>query len=135
MPSPFDDLMADVDAAIIDAFGETEGAVLRPRLASQYAARAVDPARPVVTVSGVFSAGPENAELRGMSKHEFQGTTRLSSMAAEFWLPPEEAAAIPYEVAPGDLIEFTCRNGATYAVAAIQRTDLGDLNLILAVED
>lgn len=135
MPSPFDDLMADVDAAITEVFGEAEGATLRPRLNSQYAARAVDPARPALTVCGIFSAGPESSELRGMSKHEFQGTTRLSTMTAEFWLSSAQAAAIPYEVAPGDLIEFPCRNGKTFAIAAIQRTDLGDLNLILAVED
>lgn len=135
MPSPFDDLIADVDAAIIETFGENEGAVLRPRLQTQYAARPLDPARPPVNVSGVFSAGAAVDELRGRAKHEYVGTTALSSMTAEFWLPPEEVAAIPYEIATGDLIEFPERGGATYAVAAIQRTDLGDLNLILAVED
>ena len=135
MPSPFDDLMADVDASIMDAFGETEEATLRPRLNSQYAARATDPARPEQGVCGVFSAGPEVTELRGVAKHEFAGTTRLSSMSAEFWLAPEQVAALGYEIAVGDLIEFPCRGGARYSVSAIQRTDTLDRNLILSAED
>lgn len=137
MPSPFDALMAANDAAVMDAFGETEAAILRPRLASQYAARALDPARPECEVAGVFSAAaPADMRIRGNAEGEYAGTTRLASTAPEFWISPDNVALIPYVVAVGDLILFPCRSGSpVYAVARIQRTDIGDLNLILVSED
>lgn len=135
MPSPFDDLMSAADAAILSVFGETEGAVLVPRQHSEYKARVADPSRASLSLRGVFSAGPSMTELRGVSKHEFVGTTRLSGMSAEFWIAPADAASIPYQIAVGDLLRLPGRGGQTFSIVAIQTTDVGDVNLILSVED
>ncbi|MBY0400954.1 hypothetical protein K2X89_11705 [Myxococcota bacterium] len=136
MSSPFDALDAALSRVVMDRFGETEGALLRPRTVSQYAGRAADPARPETTICGIFSAGPGDAPIRGNSTGEFAGTTRLASMSVELWLPAGEVAAIPFEIAVGDLIELSDRAGApVYSVARVQKTDLGDANLILVRED
>ena len=84
----FDDLDAQVSGAIDAAFGEV--AVLRPRASLPYAERAEDPSRPIATVTGVFSAGPAEAALKGSSAGgAFSGGTRIVSLSAEFWLSAE----------------------------------------------
>lgn len=137
MPSPFDALDAALSGVVMERFAETEAAILRPRLSSQYTARADDPARPSTEIHGIFSAGPGDLHpIRGNSTGEFAGTLRMAGTASEFWLPAEAVEAIPYEVAVGDLVEFPDRADApVYAIARIQRSDLGDANLILTRED
>lgn len=136
MPSPFDALDAAMDAAILGAMGETV-AVLRPHLVSQYAGKRPDPDRPPADVRGVFSAATASDQIKGQAtSSEFAGPTRVVSTQPEFWMPGAVVTALPYAVRLGDLIEFPDRPGApVYAVTALYRTDLSDLNLILVRDD
>jgi hypothetical protein len=135
MPSFFDALDEALSAVVLDAFGETEAAVLRPRMTSQYTERADDPNREPVDLSGVLSVGPAVEDMRGTARHDRHTATRLATAAGEFWVPACVLADIPYAIAVGDLILFPARADAAYAVVSVQRTDLGDANLILAIED
>jgi len=135
MPSFFDALDEALSAVVLDAFGETEAAVLRPRMASQYTERADDPDREPVDLSGVLSVGPAVEDMRGTARHDRHTATRLATAAGEFWVPACVLADIPYDIAVGDLILFPARADAAYAVVSVQRTDLGDANLILVIED
>lgn len=136
MPSPFDALDATLSGVVMDAFGESEDAILLPRRVSQYAGPLYDPDRPVRTVRGIFSLGSGETPIRGNSPGEFAGTLRLASDKPEFWLPAAQVAAIPYRIAVRDLMEFPGRAGQpTYAIARIQWSDVGDANLILTTED
>jgi hypothetical protein len=131
----FDDLDAALSGAISGAFAEV--AALSPRLSSQYAERADDPARPTMTVMGVFSAGPADDQLKGSARgSEFSGTTRAATANAEFWIAKPEVDALAAIPAKGDKITLTSRAGSpAYAVSVVQHTDMGDLNLILVRED
>lgn len=135
MTSIFDALDAAVSAAVQKTFSEV--AVLRPRVSAQYVERAVDPDRPQAILHGVFSAGPAETDLRGQGKGaEFSGVTRASSASAEFWIAKAEVDALAALPAKGDTITLTDRAGCpVYAVARVQPTDRGDLNLILVRED
>lgn len=136
MPSPFDDLAADLSAAVNEAFGETVAAMLRPRVLSQYSGRTADPSRAARQIFGIFSAGAAEEKMAGASRGEFAGSTRMATRACEFWLSAAAVAGIPYRIATGDLIEFPGRAGEpAYSVASIHASDLGDINLILTVED
>ena len=135
MSTPFDELDATMSAAIRDAFGTT--ALILPRLSTQYAARADDPARAAVEVVGIFSAGPAETEIRGQARStDFAGLTRLNQQAASFWISAATVAEIPYRVARGDAVRFPERPGEpTYAVVAPRPSDMGDIELLLAIED
>ncbi len=133
MPTPFDALDAALSASCDAAFGEP--AVLRPRKASQYAERAVDPTRPVREITGIFSAGPGETRLKGKAMGtDFGGASRVATTRAEFWIAATDAASIGYEIRTGDVIVLTDRDASVYEVVFPQRTDLGDLNLILAFD-
>jgi hypothetical protein len=87
-------------------------------------------------VGGVLSIGSPVAPIRGAAQGEFAGTTRIASAAPEFFLPEATVLLLPYAVAVGDLIQFPARAGApAYAVASIQQSELGGLNLLLVSED
>ena len=135
MSTLFDDLDAQVSGTIDAAFGEV--AVLRPRVSSQYAERAEDLSREVTTVTGVFSAGPAEAPLRGVSAGAaFSGGTRVVSQSAEFWLPAEQVRALAARPVKGDALTLTGRAGApVYALSQVHPSDMGDLTLILVLED
>lgn len=131
----FDDLDAALSGAIKGAFAEV--AVLRPRVSTQYAERNTDPDRPQNLVHGVFSAGPSVDQLRGQARgSDFSGATRLATTSAEFWIAKAEVDALAALPAKGDTITLTARPGCpVYAIAQVQHTDMGDINLILARED
>ena len=131
----FDDLDAQVSGTIDAAFGEV--AVLRPRVSAQYAERAEDPSRQVTTVTGVFSAGPSEAPLKGVSTGAaFSGGTRVVSQSAEFWLAAETVQSLVARPQKGDALTLTGRAGApVYALSQVHPSDMGDLTLILVLED
>ena len=131
----FDDLDAQVSGTIDAAFGEI--AVLRPRVSSQYVARAEDPSRQVATVTGVFSAGPADAPLKGSTAGAaFSGGTRVVSQSAAFWLPAEQVRALAARPVKGDALTLTGRPEApVYALSQVHPSDMGDLTLILVLED
>ncbi len=131
----FDDLDAAISGAIKSAFAEV--AVLLPRVSTQYAERVANNARDAQTTYGVFSAGPAVDQLRGQARgSEFSGTTRAASMSAEFWIAKAEVDALDALPAKGDTVTLTARTGSpVYAIAQVQHTDMGDLNLILVRED
>ena len=131
----FDDLDAQVSGTIDAAFGEV--AVLRPRVSSQYAERAEDPSRQVATVTGVFSAGPADAPIKGSTAGAaFSGGTRVVSQSAEFWLAAVTVQSLVDRPRKGDALTLTGREGApVYALSQVHPSDMGDLTLILVLED
>ena len=135
MSTLFDDLDAQVSGAIDVAFGEI--AVLRPRVSAQYAERAEDPSREVATVAGVFSAGPAEGPLKGSTAGAaFSGGTRVVSQSAEFWLAAVTVQSLVYRPRKGDALTLTGRAGApVYALSQVHPSDMGDLTLILVLED
>ena len=135
MSNLFNDLDAQVSGTIDAAFGEV--AVLRPRVSSQYAERAEDPSREVATVTGVFSAGPAEAPLKGGSAGAaFSGSTRIVSQSAEFWLSAETVQSLVARPQKGDALTLTGRAGApVYALSQVHPSDMGDLTLILVLEE
>lgn len=135
MTSPFDDLDAAMSAAINTAYGEV--AVLRPRIRRQYVERAGDSDRPAVRVWGVFSSGPFEQPIKGqLVGNENQGAMRFAGAKAEFWIGTAQVAEMGFEPSAGDLLELPGRpSEPAYAVSFVQRTDRGDLNLILTRED
>ncbi len=131
----FDDLDAQVSGTIDAAFGEV--AILRPRVSSQYVARAEDPSRQVATVTGVFSAGPADAPLKGSTAGAaFSGGTRVVSQSAAFWLSTKTVQSLLTRPQKGDALTLTGRVGApVYSVSQVHPSDMGDLTLILVLED
>jgi hypothetical protein len=131
----FDDLDAQVSGTIDAAFGEI--AVLRPRVSSQYAERAEDPSREVATVTGVFSAGPADAPLKGSTAGAaFSGGTRVVSQSAAFWLSTKTVQSLLTRPQKGDALTLTGRVGApVYSVSQVHPSDMGDLTLILVLEE
>ena len=131
----FDDLDAQLSGTIDAAFGEV--AVLRPRVSAQYVERAEDPSREVATVTGVFSAGPADAPLKGSTAGAaFSGGTRVVSQSAEFWLLAEQVRALAARPVKGDALTLTGREGApVFSVSQVQPSVMGDLTLILVLED
>lgn len=128
MPSPFDDLDGALSRAVMDAFGETVAASLRPRTISEYADGA-DPDRPARDIRGVFTEAHDVAQPRGA---EFSGVTRLSVHRAEFFIAAADLAAVPYAIRQKDRLAFPGRAGApVYSIADMQRGDTGGLNLLL----
>ena len=133
--SAFDRLAALTATAITGNMGES--ALLLPRVTSQYTARASDPDRDAALVVGVFEAGPEREDVSGRRPpNQFRASTRMATMEAAFWLSAEQAGALPWRPRPGDALQLTARAGQpVYAIAALDPTDLGDLTLVLVVED
>lgn len=131
----FDDLDAALSGAIKGAFAEV--AVLLPRTSTPYAERVADQSREAQTTFGVFSAGPAVDQLRGQARgSDFSGTSRTLSMSAEFWIAKAEVDALDALPAKGDAVTLTARTGSpVYAIAQVQHTDMGDINLILVRED
>lgn len=131
----FDDLDRTASAALAGAFAEA--AVLRPRLNAPYTEQEAGPDTTAVILQGVFSAGPAESRLDGPSKSGgFAGATRVSSMSAEFWVPASELADLTTRPSKGDALTLTTRPGApVYAISQVGQTDLGDLTLILVLED
>jgi len=135
MTSPFDALDAAASAVVVTAYGEQ--AVLRPRTSEQYVERAADADRNAVTVWGVYSARPTSFDLRGQARGaELDGTTRVNAVRSEFWIARDQSEVLPFRPAKGDLLSLPGRHGCpTYAISAIQPTNMGDLNLLLVRED
>ena len=131
----FDDLDAQVSGTIDAAFGEV--AILRPRVSAQYAARAEDASRQVTTVTGVFSAGPADAPIKGSTAGAaFSGGTRAVSQSAEFWLAAQTVQSLVDRPQKGDALTLTGRPEApVYSVSQVHPSDMGDLTLILVLED
>lgn len=136
MPSPFDALDGALSRAVMSAFGESSDATLRPRTRSEYVEGA-DLSRPDWPIRGVFSESHDTAQLRGAAMNAQQsGVSRFSLHAAEFFLPAEVVQAMPYAIRQGDKVAFPARPGQpVYSVSDMQRTDTGDLNLILTTAE
>lgn len=132
MPSPFDALDADISRAVMAAFGETGGALLRPRARTDYTEGA-DPSRPEWPLCGIFSEGHTTDALRGAAQGgEHTGVSRLSLHRAEFFAPAEALKDLPYAIRPGDQLILPDRPGQPiYTISDMQASDTGDLNLML----
>jgi len=135
MSSPFDALDAAASSAVVTAYGEQ--AVLRPRRSEQYVERAADAERNAVTVSGVFSARPTSFDLHGQARGaELDGTTRVNAARSEFWIARQQVEALSFRPAKGDLLNLPGRpDSPTYAIVAIQPTNMGDLAFLLVREN
>ena len=135
MRSPFDILDAAAVTAVMAAYGER--AILRPRRSEQYAERAADADRNGAIVSGIFSARPTSFDLHGQARGaELDGTTRVNAARSEFWIAGDQAEALSFRPAKGDLLTLPGRPGSpTYAISAIQPTSMGDMACLLVRED
>ena len=135
MGAAFDELDAAMSAAIATAYGEV--AVLRPRARQQYVERAADSDRNAIQIWGVFSSGPFEQPLKGqLVGNQNQGAMRFAGATAEFWIGTAQVAEMGFEPSAGDLLELPGRpTEPAYAVSFVQRTDRGDINLILTRED
>jgi len=135
MGAAFDDLDALMSAAVVTAYGEV--AILRPRARQQYVERAADSDRNPVQIWGVFSSGPFEQPIKGqLVGNDNQGAMRFAGAKAEFWIGTVQVAEMGFEPSAGDRLELPGRpTEPSYAVAFVQRTDRGDLNLILTRED
>ena len=135
MTSPFDALDAATSSAVVAVYGEK--AVLRPRRSEQYVERTADADRNGTIVWGIFSARPTSFDLHGQARgSELDGTTRVNAARSEFWIARNQAEALPFRPAKGDLLGLPGRPGSpTYAISAIQPTNMGDLAFLLVRED
>lgn len=135
MTSSFDALDAAASAAVVTAYAEQ--AVLRPRTSEQYVERGPDADRIGAIVWGVFSARPTSFDLHGQARgSELDGTTRVNAARSEFWIAREQAESLSFRSAKGDLLSLPGRPGSpTYAISAIQPTNMGDLAFLLVRED
>ena len=135
MGASFDELDTAMSAAINTAYGAV--AILRPRARQQYVERAADGDRNAVRVWGVFSSGPFEQALKGqLVGNPSQGALRFAGATAEFWIGAAQVVEMGFEPAAGDRLELPGRSAEpAYAVSFVQRTDRGDLNLILTRED
>lgn len=108
-----------------------------PRAGGRYAARQVDPARNVIEIRAVFTgAGEQHAHTGRREPSHFKGVARGMGMEAELWLSAEQVAALDWRPQSGDLVVLTGRVPVeTYAISACEPNDLGDLTLVLTVED
>jgi hypothetical protein len=135
MASPFDAFDALLSETMAAQFGEV--ALLRPRVASQYAEPSADQDRHEQAVTGIFSAGPAEEQIRGSTRSgDFAGVTRLATLAAEFWISADTVAKLTARPMKGDTLTLTDRPGCpVYTIARVEPTDRGDLNFILVRED
>ncbi len=131
----FEALDENLSAALSSAFAEP--ALLRPRVSTQYAERSADPDRAATVTYGIFSAGPAQEDLRGQAPGgQLSGTTKLSTAAAEFWIAKPQIDQLPWLPITGDSVILTARSGQpSYAISRVATSNLGDLTLILVLED
>jgi len=134
LPSPFDDLDAAASSAVVTAYGEQ--AVLQPRRSEQYVERTADADRNGAIVWVVFSARPTSFDLHGQARGaELDGTTRVNAARSEFWIARQQVETLSLRPAKGDLLSLPGHPGSpTYAIAAIQPTNMGDLAFLLVRE-
>lgn len=132
MPSPFDAIAADMQAAMDSTFGE--GIRLRPMAGDGNYSAAADPDRPVRDTRAIVSRAPK------VGQSNFRGTTTngaaLAVAPSEVWLDRAAWAALGYTPRRGDRIEFTEDSDPPpqAAIAAVQAGEHGDLRLILVSE-
>lgn len=129
MPSPFDEIDAAVQADIDALFGE--GIRVIPQKGDGNYTSGADPDRAQRDgVRATVARAPKTA------KADYRGTERsgavTSSAPAELWIDRVAYAALGYELARGDIVEFTDDVvPARYTVAAVNRGDGGDVQIIL----
>lgn len=128
MPSPFDAIDADMQAALAPIFGE--GIRIMPRMGDNYTS-AADPARPErVGVLATVARAP------GAAPTDYSGSARngaqVTRAPGEVWIDQIAYAAIGYEIQRGDLIAITddparppCK------VVAVHAGEGGDVQIIL----
>lgn len=124
----FDDLDADACQAVMDVFGGVEVVLLPREVGGGYTARPADPDRAGTTLSGVFTEGTEYPQA--MSTRD-GANSALSGAHATVWLPPAQAALLPYRPRRGDRVGVSAR---TWAVARVDTSDRGDMLLSLNEE-
>jgi hypothetical protein len=131
MTSPFDELDAELSAAVLTAYGEA--AAIVPRRGGQYAAPGFDPERSSgpVPVMGVFTATPE-VSVFGSADGQVVVNGRTITADAILWLSKAQVAAIGFQIKRDDQIIMEAQTGKpTYTVVAPAMTELGDTQLFL----
>ena len=129
----FGDLDVQASVAISDVFAEP--VLLQPRVSSPYSERQSDPEHPDVMIEGVFSVGSAEKGLGGQAGG-FSGGTRVTSAMAEVWIAKAQVATLQRRPIKGDALTLTGRSEApVYSVSQVHPSDMGDLTLILVLED
>jgi hypothetical protein len=132
MGSPFDDLDAELSAAVLTAYGET--AIITPRRGTTYAAPGTDQDRQSVSALVVLSDSPGLEWLSGQRRgSELTGGSRLGVSEAEVWMSKAQADEIGFKIAKGDRVSFPARDIA-YSVVAVMVTNMGDVRLLIVRE-
>jgi hypothetical protein len=131
MTSQFYDIVADLNAAVSEAYGEVVRIV--PRRDGQYIAPTSDTDRQPVEVVAAFTNSPGIEFLAGGRRgSEMVGGTRLAVTEATLWIGRENYEALGFEIVKGDRIELISREGwPAYSVAAAQKGHVGDINFLL----
>jgi hypothetical protein len=132
MASPFDALMANVDAACDAIFGEA--VTIAPQATGNYSVRS-DPERPPAIVTAIVSISPQAGDVRGQMTSEGVNQGRTTNVApSTIWISAAAAAALGYDLKAGDLIELSSRAGTpVYRMERPAVTDLGDLEAVVTL--
>lgn len=133
MGSPFDELMAGVDATVTATFGEL--VVLTPRVMGNYGV-AVDPDRPEKSPTAIVSISPVAGDLLGTNTRGGMSRGRTTGEAkSSVWIGKAEAAALGYDILAGDQIELrTRRHRPCFRVEDVFVTDMGDVEMTVTAE-
>ncbi|PYF05034.1 hypothetical protein BJ122_102260 [Rhodopseudomonas faecalis] len=109
---------------------------ITPRIASEYAEGAPDPARPARDIKAVFSKGQEADPIdRGRRGGRMQGSSLMATSPTTLWVRAAVYASLGYELVRGDAVTLLDAPGQpTYAVSRATPSDLGDVTLILTDE-
>jgi|GEM_PF-1599049 len=127
MPSPFDEMDAEIQAVVDETFGE--GIRIEPMLSGNYST-GPDPSRPVRTTRATISRAPSVVSIN------YPATNRTSADAAmapvEVWLDRAAYGALGYTLRKGDNIVFTDETGEPrFSVAAVHNSDHSDIRVPL----
>lgn len=129
--SIFDRLVSSADGVVTSVMGTA--AEILPRLAGRLSQPVADPARPVVTVTGVFTDIPAGEDtLEGQRQRgEFAGATTTAVSQTHLWLSRAEFARIPFALGEHDALRIGDR---LFGIAKADPTDHGDVILMLTRE-
>lgn len=135
MGSPFDAAARAADAVQTRVFGEPVR--IEPQVTHRnFGTTGADNARPVRTVTGVFTKAPDSETLEGSRRGaDGRGTTRFAGFETQLWLAAATRAGLGYELRSDDIIVLTDRANERWTIVkAGPPTDIGDITLILAID-
>lgn len=135
MGSPFDAAARAANAVQVAVFGEPVR--IEPQVTHHnFGTTGADNTRPARDVRGVFTKAPDSETLEGSRRGaDGRGTTRFAGFETRLLLTKEVYGSLTYAIRAGDIVVLTERANERWCVVkADPPDDLGDINLILAVD-